>query len=45
MRRLFFFRTNDEKSLKREFDDMISDLEITYESFSSHIFEQNEHFE
>ena len=42
---IVFFRTDDEKSLKKKFDDMISDLEITYEFFSSYISKQNEHFE
>ena len=43
--KIVFFRTNDEKSLKKKFDDMISELEIIYESSASYIFEQNKHFE
>ena len=43
--KIVFFRTNDEKSLKRKFDDMIFDLEITYEFFLFYNFEQNKHFE
>ena len=43
--KIVFFRTNNEKSLKKEFDDMISNLEITYEFSSFYTFKQNEHFE
>ena len=43
--KIVFFRTDDEKLLKREFDDMISDFEITYEFSSSHTSKQNKHFE
>ena len=31
--------------MEKKFDNMISHFEITYEFFSFHIFEQNEHFE
>ena len=40
---IVFFRTNDEKSLKKEFNEMISDLGITYESFVSYTSEQNDY--
>ena len=43
--KIVFFRTNDEKSLKKKFDNMISEFEIIYKSFVSYISEQNEHFE
>ena len=40
-----FFRTNEEKSLKKEFGEMILDLKTIYQSFASYIFEQNDYFE
>ena len=42
---IVFFRTDDEKSLRKEFDEMISDLGITYEPFAPYIPEQNDHSE
>ena len=43
--RVMFFRTNDEKSLKKKFDEMLSDLKITYELFALYTSEQNNHSE
>ena len=40
-----FFRTDEEKSLKKEFDEMIAEMKITYESSASYISEQNDHSE
>ena len=40
-----FFRTDKEKSLKKKFDEMISNLEIIYELFALYISEQNDYFE
>ena len=43
--KVVFFRTDGEKSLRKEFDDMISELGITYEPSAPYTPEQNEHSE
>ena len=40
-----FFRIDKEKSLKKEFDKIISVLKIVYKLFALYIFEQNDYFE
>ena len=40
-----FFRIDEGKSLKKEFDEMISDLKIIYELLALYISEQNNYFQ
>ena len=40
-----FFRTNEEKLLKKEFDEIISKMRIIYESLASYTSKQNDHSE
>ena len=42
---IVFFRTDGEKSLGKEFDEMISDLGITYEPSAPYTPEPNDHLE
>ena len=38
---IVFFRTDKKKSLKKEFDEIISNLEIIFELFASYISKKN----
>ena len=42
---IVFFRIDDKKPLKKEFDEIISKLKITYKLFAFYIFIQNNHLE
>lgn len=44
-REMIFLQSDEERSFENEFDKFITEKEITHESSTSHISEQNDHSE